>query len=107
MLILRIIAFVDNSKPFLPKLLIYRVLLCVSTILVCSSLCNANYVLLTYVFLYVFIVLLHSTLTTVTEETRIYYKKTLLLISVDGDSNDDEDRYLNGYADIKMNKAGK
>ena len=97
----------NKRKPIFPRFLTYRILICFSIALACSSLCNANYVILSYLSLCLFIILLHSVLVVVTEETRDYYKNMLLLISLNGDKNDDEDRYLNGYADIKMKKAWK
>ena len=105
MIIPRIISFVNRKKQILPRLLIYRIPLCSLAVIACSSLCDANYVILNYLSLFLFLILLHSTKVVVTEETRLYYQNMLLLISLNGDDNDDEDRYLNGYADIKMKKA--
>ena len=107
MIIPRIISFVDRRKQILPRLLVYRLLICLSAVVACSSLCDANHVILNYLSLCLFIILLHSTMVVVTEETRIYYQNMLLLISLNGDDNDNEDRYLNGYVDIKMKRAWK
>ena len=41
----------------------------------------------------------------VDEKSLQYYKEMLLLLSVNGDKNDEQDRYLNGYADLQLKKA--
>lgn len=50
---------------------------------------------------------MHSIVGAVTKESLLYYERTLLYISVNGNTQDHEDLYLNGYADIQMGKKAK
>ena len=51
------------------------------------------------------LVFLHSVIRVVDTKSREYYDEMLLLLSVNGDKNDEQDRYLNGYADLQLKKA--
>ena len=47
---------------------------------------------------------MHAALRKVEDKSRDTYDESMLLISVNGDKNDEEDRYLNGYSTLHMKK---
>ena len=103
----RLIRLVNKSWTFWPRFIYQRILLVLAIVIACSCICHTNYLLSVYLILGLTLVLVHSIACAVTEESLLYYERTLLYISVNGDTQDHEDLYLNGYADIQMSKKAK
>ena len=48
------------------------------------------------------VTLLHALLRSVTKESRMYYEEAMVLLTVDGDTDDEYDRYLNGIGALHL-----
>lgn len=50
------------------------------------------------------VILLHAILKGVTKESRQYYDESMILLTVDGDTEDEYDRYLNGVGMLHLKR---
>ena len=50
------------------------------------------------------VILLHAILKGVTKESRQYYDESMILFTVDGDTEDEYDRYLNGVGMLHLKR---
>ena len=50
------------------------------------------------------VILLHAILKSVTKESRQYYDESMILLTVDGDTEDEYDRYLNGVGMLHLKR---
>lgn len=50
------------------------------------------------------VILLHAILKSVSKESRQYYDESMILLTVDGDTEDEYDRYLNGVGMLHLKR---
>lgn len=50
------------------------------------------------------VILLHAILKSVSKESRQYYDESMILLTVDGDTDDEYDRYLNGVGMLHLKR---
>ena len=94
----------NRKRPFLPAFLSVRLLGAAGIIWIISLCFRVHWWLGLYLLLCAGITLLHAALRKVEDKSRDTYEESMLLISVNGDKNDEEDRYLNGYSTLHMKK---
>ncbi|KAK8825418.1 hypothetical protein WA538_003114, partial [Blastocystis sp. DL] len=94
----------NRKRPFLPAFLSVRLLGAVGIIWIISLCFRVHWWLGLYFLLCAGITFLHAALRKVEDKSRDTYEESMLLISVNGDKNDEEDRYLNGYSTLHIKK---
>lgn len=55
-----------------------------------------------FILLYFVVILIHTILKGVSKESRQFYDESMILLTVDGDTEDEYDRYLNGVGMLHL-----